>query len=164
MEQLTAAHRTLPFNTWVRVTNLTNNKSIDVRITDRGPFIEGRIIDLSHAAAQAIDLIGPGTAQVQLAVLSQPVAAAAAGFFAVQVGSFQSRTRAEVFSRQLERYGATRIVPREGAPVMWRVMVGTEPRVESAYALRDRLRTEVGSGFVVRLDEMPVTAAAGGQQ
>src|SRR5689334_3200553 len=60
MEKLTAAHRTLPFDTWVRVKNLTNDKTIDVRITDRGPFIDGRIIDLSHAAARAIDMIGPG--------------------------------------------------------------------------------------------------------
>src|ERR1051325_12212445 len=54
MEKMTAAHRTLPFNTWVRVRNLTNNKTVDVRINDRGPFYDGRIIDLSHAAARSI--------------------------------------------------------------------------------------------------------------
>src|ERR1051325_10543277 len=53
MEQLTAAHRTLSFDTWVRVENLTNHKTVDVRITDRGPFAPGRIIDLSHAAARS---------------------------------------------------------------------------------------------------------------
>ena len=58
METLVAAHRTLPFNTWVRVYNLNNNKTVDVRIIDRGPFVDGRIIDLSHAAAQAIDYDG----------------------------------------------------------------------------------------------------------
>ena len=57
MEKLTAAHRTLPFGTWVRVTNLTNSKTVDVRITDRGPFIDGRIIDLSKAAAREIDQV-----------------------------------------------------------------------------------------------------------
>ncbi len=62
MEKLTAAHRTLPFGTWVHVVNLANQKSVDVRIIDRGPFVDGRVIDLSHAAAQAIDLIGPGVA------------------------------------------------------------------------------------------------------
>ena len=61
METLVAAHRTLPFQTQVRVRNLSNEKTVDVRIIDRGPFVQGRIIDLSHAAAQAIDLIGPGT-------------------------------------------------------------------------------------------------------
>ena len=65
MEQLTAAHRTLPFDTWVRVVNLLNEKAVDVRITDRGPFVDGRIIDLSRAAARAIDVIGPGTAKVR---------------------------------------------------------------------------------------------------
>src|ERR1700704_5141370 len=62
MEKMTAAHRTLPFNTFVRVQNLSNGKTVDVRITDRGPFIKGRIIDLSHAAAQRIEMIGPGMA------------------------------------------------------------------------------------------------------
>src|SRR5271166_2248478 len=56
MEGFTAAHRTLPFGTWVRVVNLSNDKTVDVRITDRGPFVENRIIDLSHAAARAIGL------------------------------------------------------------------------------------------------------------
>jgi len=69
MEKLTAAHRTLPFETWVHVTNLSNDKSVDVRITDRGPFVEGRIIDLSHAAARAIDLIGPGVTRVRVKVI-----------------------------------------------------------------------------------------------
>src|SRR6204780_2941502 len=55
METLVAAHRTLPFNTWVRVTNLSNSKTVEVRIIDRGPFVGGRIIDLSHAAAQAVE-------------------------------------------------------------------------------------------------------------
>src|SRR6184192_587377 len=65
MEKMTAAHRTLPFNTWVRVYDLDNNKSTEVRIIDRGPFVEGRIIDLSHAAAKEIALIGPGIARVR---------------------------------------------------------------------------------------------------
>src|SRR4030095_15437180 len=56
MEEMTAAHRTLPFNTWVRVVNLLNEKIVDVRITDRGPFVGNRVIDLSHAAAKKIEL------------------------------------------------------------------------------------------------------------
>ena len=72
MEQWTAAHRTLPFGTWVRVKNLSNNKTVEVRITDRGPFVRDRIIDLSKAAARSIDLIGPGTAKVKLTVIAGP--------------------------------------------------------------------------------------------
>jgi rare lipoprotein A len=70
MRELTAAHRTLPLGTRVRVTNLLNGRSIVVTITDRGPFVKDRVIDLSHAAARQIGLLGPGTAPVQLEVLS----------------------------------------------------------------------------------------------
>src|SRR5439155_27377541 len=69
MEKMTAAHRTLPFGTWVRVKNLENNKTVDVRIIDRGPFVGGRILDLSHAAAVSVDMIGPGTAKVKLTII-----------------------------------------------------------------------------------------------
>jgi rare lipoprotein A len=69
MRSLTAAHRTFPFGTKVRVTNLENNKSVVVRVNDRGPFKEGRIIDLSRAAAEEIDLIKIGTGRVRLEVL-----------------------------------------------------------------------------------------------
>ena len=72
METLVAAHRTLPFQTMVRVRLLTNDKTVDVRIIDRGPFIQGRVIDLSHAAAQAIGLIGPGVGQVEITILAAP--------------------------------------------------------------------------------------------
>ena len=72
MEKLTAAHRMLPFQTWVEVTNLTNGKRVDVRINDRGPFARGRIIDLSQAAARDIEMLGPGTARVRLRVIAPP--------------------------------------------------------------------------------------------
>lgn len=69
MHGLTAAHRTLPFNTRVRVTNRDNGRSVVVRINDRGPFKGDRVIDLSYAAAREIGLIGPGTAEVTIDVL-----------------------------------------------------------------------------------------------
>lgn len=70
MHDLTAAHKTLPFGSRVKVTNLSNGKSVIVRINDRGPYVHGRVIDLSHAAASKIDLIAPGTAAVQMDILS----------------------------------------------------------------------------------------------
>src|SRR5215510_8502202 len=70
-QALTAAHRTLPFNTVVRVQNQANGKAVEVRINDRGPFIEGRIIDLSLRAARVIDMIRPGVVLVKLQILSQ---------------------------------------------------------------------------------------------
>jgi rare lipoprotein A len=68
-KDFTAAHKTLPFGTIVRVTNLQNRLSVIVEITDRGPFMPGRVIDLSQAAAMQIQLIGPGTAPVEIQVL-----------------------------------------------------------------------------------------------
>ena len=74
MNQLTAAHRTLPLGTRVRVTNVGNGRSVVVRINDRGPFIDGRIIDLSQAAAREIGAIGAGVVSVQLEVLEAAAA------------------------------------------------------------------------------------------
>jgi rare lipoprotein A len=72
MDLLTAAHLSLPFDTWVRVTNLENGRWVDVRINDRGPFVKNRIIDLSRAGAQSIRMIGPGTTRVQIEVVGMP--------------------------------------------------------------------------------------------
>jgi rare lipoprotein A len=154
METLVAAHRTLPFDTWVHVLNLNNEKSVDVRIIDRGPFVGNRIIDLSHAAARAIDLIGPGTAKVKLQVIRTPEHPEAA-LFAVQVGAFRDRANAEqTRAAMARRYGTAKLVPRPGNPDMWRVLVGAEATEDGARALAERIHQESGerSSFVVRLD------------
>lgn len=154
MEKMTAAHRTLPFNTWVRVDNLSNSKSVELRITDRGPFVKNRIIDISHAAAQAIDMIGPGTAQVRMVVIRAPEPIAT-GAFAVQVGAYSDRPTAEAMRTRMEsRYGSARLVLRPGKPDVWRVLVGSEITEEGANGLAARIRDESGerNAFVVRLD------------
>ena len=103
MNTLVAAHRTLPFGSVVRVTNLNNGLHTDVRIIDRGPFVEGRILDLSRAAAQAIQMVGPGTAPVRIELVSGPMPAS--GDFTVQVGAFSQRANAErLRDRLLVRY------------------------------------------------------------
>ncbi|MDQ2946790.1 MAG: septal ring lytic transglycosylase RlpA family protein [Acidobacteriota bacterium] len=161
MEKLTAAHKTLPFGTWVRVTNLANNKTVDVRITDRGPFIPGRIIDLSHAAAQEIELIGPGVAQVRLDIMAAPEMQLAGSLFSVQAGIFQDRNQAEHLRESLEKqFGAARLIYKDGKPGSWRLLVGVEDTTEGAKLLARKIQSEVGSGFVVRLDEIPSTSAA----
>ncbi|MCC7496724.1 MAG: septal ring lytic transglycosylase RlpA family protein [Bryobacterales bacterium] len=153
MEQLTAAHRTLPFGTWVLVRSLENGKQVTVRINDRGPFVNGRVIDLSRAAARQIDLIGPGTARVKLTVTAAPLVAQSAEHFAVQLGAFQDRDRAIRLRDQMRAgYGKAEIVLRPGAPALWRVLVGDEPTPEAAGALARRLRSEERAAFVVRLD------------
>ncbi|PYT32327.1 MAG: septal ring lytic transglycosylase RlpA family lipoprotein [Acidobacteria bacterium] len=158
MEKFTAAHRTLPFGTLVRVINLDNEKTVEVRINDRGPFAGDRIIDLSHAAAQAIGLIGPGLARVRLEVMQMPVAAAMVpGYYAVQVGAFQYRGNAERLRAEMEaRYGAARLVLRPGDPPLWRVLVGRAASENDAGTLAGRIRAEqdgkLAQSFVVRDD------------
>ena len=72
MYDLTAAHKTLPFGTMLEVENLANNKKVTVRINDRGPFVHNRILDLSFAAAQKIDMIQTGTAQIRAKIIESP--------------------------------------------------------------------------------------------
>jgi rare lipoprotein A len=152
MEKMTAAHRTLPFETVVRVTRLDNGKAAEVRITDRGPFIDGRVIDLSHAAAKAIDMIGPGTARVRIDALTMP-AIPAAGSFGVQVGAFRDKHNADRLQKHLARsYSPVTILPREGAEQLWRVVVGLKPTIEEAQMLADSLRVQESKALVVRLD------------
>jgi rare lipoprotein A len=159
MEKLTAAHRTLPFQTWVRVENLQNGKRVEVRITDRGPFVAGRIIDVSHAAARVIGLIGPGVARVRVEVIRAPeTPPAAPARFAVQVGAFRDQRNAERLRAEMERrYGTAKLVRRDGSPPLWRVLAGAEPTEEAAGALAERIRRERGNkeaAFVVRLDSV----------
>jgi len=159
MEKLTAAHRTLPFGTWVDVRNLSNDKHVLVRINDRGPFVEGRIIDLSRAAARQIEMIGPGIVKVRLEVTAPPSVLSTADQFAVQVGAFEDRSNAERLAASLRaRYPNCRVVRRESSSPPWRVLVGAEVSPEAAGALAQELRGEFGDAFVVRLDE----AAPGG--
>ena len=153
MEKLVAAHRTLPFDTWVRVENLNNQKVVEVRIIDRGPFVDGRIIDLSHAAARQIEMIGPGTAKVRIEVIRTPAGSAA--LFAVQVGAYRDRERAErVRADMAARYGSARLVLKQGNPDVWRVLVGAEATQDGARALSGRISRESGerTALVVRLD------------
>ena len=157
METLVAAHRTLPFNTWVRVVNLQSNQSVDVRIIDRGPFIDGRIIDLSHAAATAIGMIVSGTARVRVEVIAPPpiVVSSPPALFAVQVGAFRDRANAErVCAAMQSQYGAARLLERPENPGVWRVIVGAGGSQESAAALASQIHSESGekNAFVIRLD------------
>ncbi len=154
MHQFTAAHRTLPFGAIVRVTNLRNGKQTEVRITDRGPFVANRVIDLSLSAAQAIDMVGIGTAPVRLEILGGPNPQA--GFFGVQVGAFQSQDNAEKFRAQLAaRYSSVSIATYDSPNGMfYRVRVGRVPSENAAQQLADQLHSGGQmTTFVVRLDD-----------
>ncbi|HXJ15451.1 MAG TPA: septal ring lytic transglycosylase RlpA family protein [Candidatus Limnocylindrales bacterium] len=154
MYKLTAAHRTLPFETMVRVTNLNNGKTTTVRITDRGPFVDNRIIDLSQAAAREIESIGPGVVPVRVEVLGN--VDVTAGFFTVQVGAFHDRGNAE---RLRDRLGASyspifiQQYDSSDGP-FYRVRVGRISGQEAAQDFGEKLRNAEGfSPMVIRLDE-----------
>lgn len=156
MDRLTAAHRTLPFGTRVRVRNLNNSKAVEVRINDRGPFVPGRIIDLSRAAARSIDMVRAGTARVRIDVVSR-AAGAVEGFYTVQVAAFRERSNAvRLVERMRDRYGFATMVQREGGQRLWRVLVGRRSSIGAAEELRERIQRENtdigGSAFVVHLD------------
>jgi peptidoglycan lytic transglycosylase len=156
MQRLTAAHPTLPFETWVNVTNLSNGKQVQVRINDRGPFVDGRIIDLSLAAAREIDMVRAGLARVRLEVIPPPPQAAA---YAVQAGAFSDPDRAETFRTSLP-FPETEIVER-GDPPLWRVLVGRGLSKQEASDLAVQVEKVAGAAEVVQAP--PPTAGTGGR-
>jgi len=149
MNSKTAAHRTMPFGTWLRVDNETNGKQVNVRVTDRGPFVGDRIIDLSHKAAQEIAMIGPGTARVKLTVI-EPPRGEVVERYGVQVAAWEDKTRAETQKLAVQKnYKNVRVVESNETPRMYRVIVGEGTR-EQAQDLSQQLRKEGYRGFVTR--------------
>lgn len=139
---LTAAHQRLPLGTRVRVINVRNQRSVTVRINDRGPFVDDRVIDLSYAAARTLDMIGPGTTPVRIEVVGATGPALPAVRYAVQVGAFTSRERAShlrsALQRRFERvYVAT--ASTSGRPEYYRVRVGPFAAREEAARAAQRV-------------------------
>lgn len=155
MHQFTAAHRTLPFGSIVRVTNLNNGKQTEVRINDRGPFVADRVIDLSLSAAEAIGMVGPGTAKVRLEIVKGALNPQA-DFFSVQVGAFETQSSAERLRRELEARYSPVIIATYDSPkgVFYRVRVGRFSTQDAARQLAGQLRSsDRFTTFVVRLDD-----------
>lgn len=123
--KLTAAHKTLPFNTVVKVTNLNNNRSVSVRINDRGPFIEGRVIDLSRAAAEKIDMTVSGVALVELKIISMP----------------EGYIEEELLKSEA--------VHPEGIPASYKIQIASFSRADNAQACLDRVKN---SGVAAELE------------
>lgn len=171
MEEFTAAHLQLPFNTVVRVTSLATDLSVDVRINDRGPFIKDRIVDLSRAAARQIGMIGEGTAMVRLEVMEAPgglpvplpledvVISDAAGcssgpYYGAQVGSFAAIENAERMEGKMRlAYGSASILTAQSANgrQLYRVVVGAEDSGGDLDGLRRRLADDGIDSFVQRV-------------
>jgi rare lipoprotein A len=165
MYGITAAHKTLPLGTHVRVVNLTNGKQLDVRINDRGPFVRGRIIDLSYAAAKELGIVGPGTAEVEISVLPQTAfgkseaetESSAQGaepddaVFAFQVGAFKNRDNAEEQKRRLEeKYQHVSITHAASASGdIYRVRVGKFSSLDQARDQEKRLLQDGYSDMII---------------
>ena len=154
MNAMTAAHRTLPLGSIVRVTNLKTGHTALVRITDRGPFIPGRVLDLSLAAARKIDVYLPGIAEVKVEVMQAPAPLETGGKWAVQIGGFPDEEAAAKLADHLTRRYRTAKVLRFGSPAgdWWvRVRVLGDDR-QRAQELVAETETPEGAVFLVRLD------------
>lgn len=151
-DALTAAHRTLPFGSLVRVTNLKTGESVLVRINDRGPFVTDRIIDLSRAAAKAVSVWRAGTARVQLDVLETPADIHRGGRWCVQIGAFSDRDEASDLKRKLlRRYATAKVIQFTGPTGEWvRVRVPQDDK-RKAQEVADNTRTSVPV-WLVRID------------
>jgi rare lipoprotein A len=157
MYAMTAAHKTLPLGTYVRVRNLNNGKEIDVKVNDRGPFVAGRIIDLSYSGAKALDIVGPGTAPVEITALGMATGVTDGrqtyvqvdyeqGQFTVQVGAFLEQANAQRLRNKLaESFENAHITTYfDGQKTFYRVRVGRLTTLSQAEKYEQMLK---GSGY-----------------
>ncbi len=153
MDGMTAAHKTLPLGTLVRVSNLENNREVEVRINDRGSFVQGRIIDLSREAAKRIGMMGAGTARVEIAAVGQAIKPGtgrvvpvdfSSGNFTFQVGAFIDKNNAERLKARLAgKYPNAHIVTYDrGDQVFYRVRVGQSKNLNQAADYEKMLRKD----------------------
>ena len=158
MYGLSAAHRTLPLGTLIQVVSLDNDKSVIVKVNDRGPFVSGRILDLSYGAASTLGMVQKGTAKVKFKVVHAP-AIEAKSYFTIQAGAFSLKENALLFQRklQMQYQQPVRVVPYE-SPVgmVYRVRVGQFRNQEEADRNAELIAKENGvSPFVLREDQGP---------
>jgi rare lipoprotein A len=154
MHAMTAAHRTFPLGSVVRVTNVKTGHTALVRITDRGPFISGRVLDLSLAAARKLDVWQPGTAEVKVELMQSPVPLDSGGKWAVQIGGFPDEKVATKLADHLTRRYRTANVLRFKSPAgdWWiRVRVLDDDHDRAQRLVRET-QTPEGAVFLVRLD------------
>ncbi len=154
MYAMTAAHKTLPLGTWVKVRNLLNNRSITVRVNDRGPFVDGRIIDLSYTGAEKIGIVDKGTAPVKIVALGRAEKPSGGGVpdkfepvdywsgeFSVQVGAFKVKSNAVDLKAKLsQRYDNVHITTHEDyRGTFYRVRIGRYSDLKKAILLSKKL-------------------------
>lgn len=153
MHDMTAAHKTLPLGTRVKVINLDNDRETEVRINDRGPFVQGRIIDLSYEAAKRIGVVGPGTAKVEIIALGKELEPGSGkivpvdyytGNFTFQVGAFLDKKNAERLLARLDKkyQNAHIMIYERGDEIFYRVRVGQCRNLDSAAEYAEILKKD----------------------
>jgi rare lipoprotein A len=156
MHDLTAAHPTLPFGTYVKVTNLDNGKSVVVRINDRGPFVKGRIIDLSYAAAIKLGMSGAGVVPVMIEVLKKYSPKKSSQKYFVQVGAFISKKNAKSLKKDLlRRYRNVQIsILKTSSQTFYRVRIRARS-MEAAEKIAKKLLKEGYQAQILEEQEFP---------
>lgn len=154
MYGLTAAHRTLPFNSIVKVKNLDNGKSVQVRINDRGPYAKNRIIDLSKKAAQKIGMLGPGTAKVELILLkgnidNGRITNLKIPTYTVQLASYTEEGQAFTHAQKIRGSRVEKITLNQG--IVYRVYFGTYVDREKARSQQQKLKQQGFHGYVKQI-------------
>lgn len=151
--QMTAAHRTLPLNSIVRVTDLKTGDSVVLRVTDRGPFVSDRVIDLSRAAARRLSVYQHGTALVRIEVLQTPSPILSGGRWCVQIGAFHdAQIAAQLKDKLTRRYHTARVLQFAGPTgESWLRIRVAEDDKDRAQALMRETHTDAGI-YLVRLD------------
>ena len=152
-DALTAAHRTLPLNSLIRVTNLATGQAVVVRVTDRGPFVPDRLLDLSLASAKAIGVWRPGLARVRVEVFAAPAPLDQGGRWCVQVGAFKSEKLAWKLRDQLtRRYRTANVIEFTGPTGHWvRIRPQADDKARAVEIAHDLAPAE-GQAYLVRLD------------
>jgi rare lipoprotein A len=152
-DAMTAAHRTLPMGSLVVVTNLKTGQSAVMRITDRGPFVEDRMLDLTMAAAKAIGLYRIGMTQVRMDVYQTPKPIDSGGRWCVQIGAFHNENEALKLKAQLTRkYADANVIEFSGTDSYWvRIRPERDDR-KLAEAIARHLQPSEGEAYLTRLD------------
>ncbi len=154
MHAMTAAHRTYPLGSIVRVTNVKTGHTALVRITDRGPFIPGRVLDLSLAAARKLDVWQPGVAEVKVELMQSAANSSLSGKWAVQIGGFPHEPAARKLANHLtRRYRTAKVLCFVSPAGDWWIRIRVlDDDHDRAQKLTAETRTPEGAVFLVRLD------------
>lgn len=150
---MSAAHRTLPMGSLIVVTNEKTGQSATMRVTDRGPFVQGRTVDLSMASAKATGVYRAGLANVRIDVYQTPKPVDFGGRWCVQIGAFEHEHKADKLREQLERsYATAKVIDFSGPTGYWVRIRPQGDNREQAEAIARQLRPEEGDAYLVRLD------------